>query len=157
MNERENKFKDWMDQRGLTSKAVASALHVEEQTIRHWRSLGVPNRRLPHVKKFMEEWDAAIPQSEIEKLREQAIILHTSREQFRAWNLAALEEGKLIEDWAIQGLERLARNQQNKTPIRLAAEDTPAFGNKPPVVGGKGNAATTPRTSRRRTGHGSQP
>lgn len=45
-----------MDERGLSASDIAAALGTEEQTIRKWRSQGVPARRGPHVERFMAEW-----------------------------------------------------------------------------------------------------
>lgn len=49
-------LKDWMDARGLSAAQVAKELGTEEQTIRKWRSQGVPDRRRPHVERYMAEW-----------------------------------------------------------------------------------------------------
>ena len=45
-----------MDARGLSAATVAKDLGTEEQTVRKWRSQGVPNRRRPHVERYMAEW-----------------------------------------------------------------------------------------------------
>jgi len=64
------------------------------------------------------------------------------------WNLVrvlAQRAGQTPEAWIrSQILSYLAYAEKPPAALRIAAEDTPAFGNKPPVVGGKGNAATTP-------------
>jgi hypothetical protein len=56
MNQSSDNFKDWMDARGLSAATVAKDLGTEEQTVRKWRSQGVPNRRRPHVERYMAEW-----------------------------------------------------------------------------------------------------
>lgn len=52
----EDDLKSWMDSRGLSAAEVARSLGTEEQTVRKWRSQGVPARRLPHVVRYMAEW-----------------------------------------------------------------------------------------------------
>ncbi len=49
-------FRAWMDERGLSASDVAKDLRTEEQTIRKWRSQGVPDRRRPHIERYMAEW-----------------------------------------------------------------------------------------------------
>lgn len=56
MNQSADDFKDWMDARGLNAAEVAKDLGTEEQTVRKWRSQGVPDRRRPHVERYMAEW-----------------------------------------------------------------------------------------------------
>lgn len=118
MSEKKNEFKEWMDSRGLKTKDVAAELHVDEATIRNWRSQGVPPRREPHVRKYMMEWkprssDASEEsrESELAALR-QNLVIYPTKDQFNAWNRAAMREGKLICDWAAEGLDALAAEEE---------------------------------------------
>lgn len=104
----ENTFKLWMDRLGLKSKDVAQALQIEEQTVRHWRSTGVPPRRLPFVQKVMDDWPEGATSASIDNLRTQPLLIQASHEQFRRWNIASLTAGKLIEEWAKDVLEEAA-------------------------------------------------
>lgn len=110
-------FKDWMDARGLKTKDVAEALHVDDATIRNWRSTGVPPRRLPHVARYMAEWsDPATPSHppitdevlEAFVQAKQNLVLHPSEDEFEAWSLAALAQRKTLKTWALDGLGELA-------------------------------------------------
>lgn len=106
MADTETEFKDWMDQHGVTAEQAAKALGVSEQTVRNWRSIGVPERRRAHVNYYMRTWaGAAAPPASL-----QPLVLNPSRQQFRTWELAARRQGfDHLEDWAVQGLELLAK------------------------------------------------
>lgn len=71
MKQSADDFKEWMDARGLSAMEVAEAMGTEEQTIRKWRSQGVPDRRRPHVERIMETWDESKSQDsdELNKVR----------------------------------------------------------------------------------------
>lgn len=56
MSDEPNAFRDWMDERRLKAADVCEALHVSEQTVHQWRTYGVPERRRPHVERYMAEW-----------------------------------------------------------------------------------------------------
>lgn len=101
-----NEFRDWMDARGLKSDDVASKFDVSPQTISHWRSQGVPERRQSLVRYIMSTWTQA-PEAAGSGVRQQ-IVVRPTPEQFDRWNDAALAEGKRISDWALEGLDRLA-------------------------------------------------
>ena len=98
-----NSFREWMDGKGLKASDVAQRFGVSEQTIAHWRSQGVPERRAAHVNYIISAWSDAAPAGQL-----QPLLIHATREQFRRWNKAAVLQGKLIEDWATGGLDELA-------------------------------------------------
>jgi hypothetical protein len=116
MNQSPDDLKSWMDARGLAAGDVALALGTEEQTVRKWRSQGVPPRRLPHVQRYMAEWiDPTTPappitEENIRALRErQNLILRPTSEQFSAWDRASRKDGaETLQQWAIRGLDALA-------------------------------------------------
>lgn len=56
MTKRATDLKQWMDARGISASEVAKALGIEEQTVRKWRSQGIPPRRISHVERYMSEW-----------------------------------------------------------------------------------------------------
>jgi DNA-binding transcriptional regulator YiaG len=91
--------------RGISAETVATALKVGIQTVKNWRSIGVPERRKPHVAYFMSTWQGR--DSDSPELR-QNLVLRPTPDQFDRWNDAALAEGKRISDWAISGLDKLA-------------------------------------------------
>jgi hypothetical protein len=99
-------FSTWMDEHGLTARTVAHELNAEEQTIRNWRSQGVPKRRQPHVELFMKEWDSR--QGNAPAPLGQNLVLRPSEDQWTAWEEAALAAGEKVTDWAINGLNQLA-------------------------------------------------
>lgn len=103
-----------MDERGLSAAAVATDLHVEEQTIRIWRSQGVPPRRKPHVERYMREWTPAKPiepiDDAVQRLRaSDAIVLNPSPAQLDRWDRASRIAGaETLKDWINDGLDALA-------------------------------------------------
>lgn len=145
-------FKDWMDERGLSARQVATWLHVEEQTVRHWRSQGIPERRKAHVETFMREFDVgkvATPDP-LAELRGRTLKVDVSREQFRAWEAAAHDAGFVhIEDWAVHALAEYAKSESapgnvvgisdlGKTEnLKKVAEESPEYGktNSPAASG----------------------
>lgn len=139
-----NPFRDWMDARGLSAREVGARLHVEEQTIRHWRSKGVPERRMPHVQNMMATWDDTAP--DLVEIRLQTLVIRTDPDQFRRWESAARRSGDdHLEDWARSALESMAA-EENVKPFALAAEE-PAEWKKNPADGHP-NADTTPPPKR---------
>ena len=116
VNEKTNEFKAWMDARGLKTKDVAASLHVEEQTIRIWRSQGVPPRRQPHVEKYMTEWlppsaaPIVITDEDIATFQasQQNLVLNPTEAQFDAWSQAALAKHQSLKTWALEGLDQIA-------------------------------------------------
>jgi SOS-response transcriptional repressor LexA len=97
-----------MDKHGLTAASISPLIKKEAGTINNWRSNGVPERDSvrAHVTAFMEQYDA---ERDIEAEHLDVINLEISAERFDAWNRAALAEGKIIRDWAVEGLDRLAK------------------------------------------------
>jgi hypothetical protein len=96
-------FRKWMDCRKLKARDVAKRFGVSVQTVGHWRSQGVPERKLPHVDFIIEGWDHPTPHE-----LGSALLLKPTVDQFRAWSHAALAEGAILEEWAIGGLDKLA-------------------------------------------------
>lgn len=115
-----NEFRDWMDARGLKAEDVASKFEVSPQTISHWRSQGVPDRRQSQVRYIMSCWQAAT--AEPSPALRQTLIVQPTVEQFRAWNVAAISQQppQLLEEWALAGLDKLAAEWEKKP--RLAPE-----------------------------------
>jgi hypothetical protein len=147
MEDEPNEFKDWMDGLGLQAKDVAARLHVEEQTIRQWRTYGVPQRRRPHVRNIMAEWGSEPEAPEITEFRQQTLVVRTTPEQFRRWESATRAAGEdHVEDWARNTLEAMS-SEENVIPITKASEEGAAdpYGTKKQRgAGGKMNAPSTP-------------
>jgi hypothetical protein len=120
-----------MSAKRLKAKDVCGPLKVGEQTIYNWSNIGIPKRRWSDVEELMANWrddaSAAPPPG-----LDQPLIITPRRDQFRAWNRAALAEGMLVEDWAIEGLDRLAAEhfdrQESKSRYPTAAEEEGRFG-----------------------------
>jgi len=126
VNKKTNEFKDWMDAHGLKTKDVAAGLHVDDATVRNWRSQGVPPRRQPHVAKYMAEWlppsaaPIVITDEDIATFQatQQNLVLKPTDAQFDAWNQAASAANKNLKTWAIEGLDELA---VKTNPIQVLA------------------------------------
>lgn len=56
----------------------------------------------------------------ITDLRSQNLVISASNEQFRAWNAASLAAEKLIEDWARDGLDRMASKAKSQADLPAA-------------------------------------
>ena len=96
-----------MDSENISSEAVGKDFGVGVQTIRNWRSAGIPKRRVEFVRLKIFEFSA-----QKRELAEQTLVLELTNEQFDQWNQAALAEGLIIRDWAIKGLDELAKQER---------------------------------------------
>ena len=99
----DERFRAWMDDHKLRAEVVGRALDVSPQTIRNWRADAIPPRRHEAVLRVMREWDVN-PMTQVGS----RLSIQATDEQFRSWNKAALDAGKLIEEWAREGLDGLA-------------------------------------------------
>jgi hypothetical protein len=94
-------FKDWLDERNISPEEAAEMFGKSVGTIRNWRSAGVPDLVRPWVEQRMSELNPSDPpEPSLDR-----IILEITNEQFQNWNEAALGEGLLLKDWAIQTLD----------------------------------------------------
>jgi transcriptional regulator with XRE-family HTH domain len=116
-------FREWMDSKKLRADDVCKRFGVSRQTIAHWRSQGVPERKQPHVNYVITCWENPTA-SEMGS----TLLIKPSASQFRAWNSAALHEQQLIEEWAIEGLDKYA-SELGIESIKVA-EDPPEYGSK---------------------------
>lgn len=150
-----------MDARGLKAADVAAELHVEEQTVRSWRSQGIPNRRLPHVLRYMEEWKAPVPAADQSTFTDQAVadfvasrqnlVLHPEPEVFNAWTAAFKHSrAETLEQWAIDGLSELAKTTR-KSHWGNFTDATAADAPYPEAPGSKGPVKYPSRPSPERT------
>jgi len=119
------KFRDWMEDRRMKAADVVGALFVSEQSVRNWRSAGVPPRRRPQLADWMAEVDAARQETAVDLLRIRPLVVETDPAEFHAWENAALQEGKTLTEWARRGLTKMAsrrgfgggcRSRQSSTP-----------------------------------------
>jgi hypothetical protein len=99
-----NTLKAWMDEKGVTPEEAARIFGKTVGTIRNWRSLGVPASQREWVEQRMAEHTGASPAVEARA----TLPLVVTREKFRAWNQAALDAGKVVEDWAVDVLDEAA-------------------------------------------------
>lgn len=121
----QTEFRKWMDARKLTAAEVGEALGVSAQTVRIWRSQGIPPRREPHVAKLMEEWETRQrAAAELGKL-----ILRPSEDQFRRWNRASITgpRPQTVEDWAMDALEAAAAEDLEAESGLKVAEEPPEY------------------------------
>ena len=87
---------------------VVGALFVSEQSVRNWRSAGVPPRRRPQLADWMAEVDAARQETAVDLLRIRPLVVEADPAEFHAWENAALQEGKTLTEWARRGLTKMA-------------------------------------------------
>lgn len=133
MNKFSRQFRDWMDGHDprLRAEEVGRALDVSPQTIRNWRSSGVPDRKMAAVLRIMREWDTTAGVQMGNRL-----CITASDEQFRAWNQAAIsEEGGpyLLEEWAKNGLDKMANDYSQRPRLyEFSDEDSSKVADDPP-------------------------
>lgn len=110
------------DRRWLAEKTARSPSSIRTSLA----PAAAEKNRSKHLQKALSE---AIEQEEqrqseaITDLRAQNLVISASPSQFRAWNSASLAAGKLIEDWARDGLDRMAakaKSQAAHPPARTA-------------------------------------
>lgn len=111
MDEFSLKFRRWMDGHKLKAADVAGALFVTEQSVRNWRSAGIPPRRQPQVADWMAGVDAAAQGPSFDLLRNRPLVVEADPGEFHAWEHAALREGKTLTEWARSGLTEMARRR----------------------------------------------
>lgn len=112
IDEKKFEFREWMDSQKLKVTAVASRFGISEQTAFNWRSKGVPVGRQEFVTRTIAEWSSGSAIGP--RLHVQA-----TDAQFRAWNMAAMEAGKLMEDWARDGLDEMAQEYFSNPQLSL--------------------------------------
>ncbi len=101
----------WLSQatgRKLASIRVALAPNTQQKNRSHLLQVSL-SQAIEAEKARQKDSQSAI--------QTQVVSLQVDREQFRAWNAAAMAEGKLIEEWAILHLARLAAGTQSP-PIK---------------------------------------
>ena len=104
-------FRTWMDTNHLTAAQVAEALHMEVQTVRNWRATGISVRSQRRVAEWMAAYDLAKYGDLAAALQARPIVLEATREELRYWSEAALAAGRVLEDWAKDGLNELAEQK----------------------------------------------
>lgn len=102
---------------GYSEASVREALAPNSKK-RSERILGAMSTAIQAAEKAR----ATGPSPDLEK-----IILQPTTTQMDAWNLAALEAGMIIRDWAMEGLDRLAAEHHGETIAHLHS--------LPPVAG----------------------
>ena len=118
-----------MDAAGLAVGQVAGMLGVAEQTVRNWRSVGVPPRRMRHVRHVMATWRPGDPDG---YRGESSLTLRCDPERHSRWCRAASIAGQGVVVWAFGALDSAAaREFLHELP--LAADAGPA--RKPPAAG----------------------
>ena len=93
----------WLEASGIKVPEVAKQLNKEPQTVYNSRSKGIPKAQYVACTSVME----AHRKPSLEDINDR-LTMYPSRDQFRNWNKAANAEGKLIEDWALDGLDAMA-------------------------------------------------
>jgi hypothetical protein len=126
-----NEFGKWLDANGVSVSDASSHFGVSEKTIYQWRStIGIPDRKLEWV---LAQMTAYIKRASATPTLDR-LVLEITNEQFAAWNEAALDEGLLLKDWAIQTLDDVAADSTGSgeapNPLQSlprAAEDGAAY------------------------------
>jgi transcriptional regulator with XRE-family HTH domain len=117
-------LRTWLDAQGLSAEKAAAIFGVEAQTIRNWRSSGVPERRRLQVEQVMANYKPP----ETGMTLDATITIHPTWEQLQCWMDAARSVGKSPLEWAQEGLDAMAR--ELLPDYDKAAEDPPANGYK---------------------------
>jgi len=104
----------WLDNKDLSNEWLADKCGVKLSTVSSWRS----NRPIPSkAKVIIESLMREDHDRKIEDIRN-SLTMRPTRQQFNNWNQASLEVGKTIEDWALEGLDRMAAEHfSNVTPL----------------------------------------
>ena len=121
------KFFTWMDSEGLKPRDLAPLLHKEVQTIFNWRSKGLPKAQWVACEAVMDRYNA----EKIQALPDQdpVFVINPTYAQFQNWNRAALDGGKMMEDWAKDSLDEMAANTETDAVLNVA-EDSPEYPSK---------------------------
>ncbi|MES2980763.1 MAG: hypothetical protein V4727_00490 [Verrucomicrobiota bacterium] len=93
----------WMKRHQLSAADAAPMFGITKQTLYNWCSNGIPETKVEYITRVTSEYDKS-PAAAIGP----RIVISPTEEQFRNWNRAALDEGQLIEDWAVDSLEKAA-------------------------------------------------
>lgn len=101
---------EWMDTNGITPDQAAEIFGKSVGTIRNWRSAGVPTNLTDWVDKRIVEW-SGVPLPSLPD----RVTLTVSSEQFDDWSRAALSEGKILSQWAIDSLDAVAAGEADST------------------------------------------
>ena len=112
-------FREWMDNSEVSTKDACKRFGISKQTLYNWRSSGVPEGKQAHVNYVISCWTNPTA-AEIGS----TLLLKPTAAQFREWNLAALEEKQLLEEWAIHGLDKYAGQiEETKEKLSLVAKE----------------------------------
>lgn len=129
-----------MDERRLKAADVSLPLQVSEQTIHQWRTYGVPERRRPHVERFMAGWvDPALAaksegemnalrieftDAEIDEVSKAARIVDTPIREFirRSAVHQARNPKELIQPQMEQVRLKVAEQMENESPPSIPAD-----------------------------------
>jgi hypothetical protein len=116
MNNPATDFRAWMNSKELRAKDVCKRFGVSEQTIAHWRSKGVPERKQPHVDYIISCWEKPTAAT-----LGSTLLIKPTPAQFNAWNEAWRHSNyPTLEQWAIDGLDDFAANQGNEHHLKVA-------------------------------------
>lgn len=94
---------EWMDSNGISPEQAAEIFGKSVGTIRNWRSAGVPNNQQEWVAKRMVDWTGTPLPTGPDR-----VTLEVEPQTFDQWNRAAMTEGKLLREWAIDVLNEAA-------------------------------------------------
>jgi|688.fasta_scaffold396759_2 hypothetical protein len=108
----------WMEQKKLKGAQVAPILGISIQTLRNWRCSGIPPRKREYVARFIADFENA-------RTLKTTLQIRASSEQFTRWNWAALQKGKLIEEWAREGLDEIAKGSISIHTAAVAEKTQP--------------------------------
>lgn len=121
MNAPATNFKDWMDSAGVSTKDACQRFGISKQTLYNWRSNGVPESKQSHVNYVISCWSNPTA-AEIGE----TLLLRPTPEQYRNWSMAALQERKILEDWAFEGLDELAAKYEMDIRLVPKAAEEPS-------------------------------
>jgi hypothetical protein len=124
-------LRNFKETHGLSAEDLSELFDVEVQTIYHWcsggKGKGVPKKREKQVIMTIENYDGSRKSDRDVPLAMRSFVLDVTAEQLRTWGQATLAKRKLMEDWAIKGLDDLAAEHE-AAKFRVA-EDEGRYGN----------------------------
>lgn len=121
MKEEKHHLNEWMKRHQLNAGDAAPMFGITKQTLYNWCSSGIPETKVAYVNRVKAEYEKS-PAAAIGP----RIVISPTETQFRLWNRAALDENQLIEDWALDSLEKAAAEHfAAGNHLKLAEDEKP--------------------------------
>lgn len=102
-----DQVKDWLKDKGKTYAWLARQIYANANTVNGWLGNGkpIPKLRQEQIAAFMESYDKSGVSG---KGADNSLLLSVDAKTFDRWNVAASKSGKLLRQWAVDGLNSLS-------------------------------------------------